>query len=695
MKRAFFLLVVLCLAVIAPLVRAQQAEQTEREAMYYRYLEFASLVKGGSIQPHWMADGSSFWYTEGGPANTVIWKVDPKEDTKNPLFDTARLRQVLTDALDHEPPYQGLPFDKFTFVEEGEKAVKFTVEGKEFILQLDTYTIARAPVLSEEEKNRLVPRIGQKGLSGWPEAREVLSPDRRWFASLKEHNLWLRSTYDGRSVQITSDGVKDYQWAAATHWQVGPWAVWSPDSFKLAVKKEDSRAVESVLVAHWLKPSAEVEWFHKPRTGGPLPQTKLFVVDILSKRQVRLDTGEEPDHYFYILGWRPDGSELLFLRTDREHKKLDLMAANPNTGATRVVLTETQKTFVIRPTYFRDWMQLFTLLEDGNRFIWMSERDGWNHLYLYDREGNLIRRLTEGPFPVLRPRRGKGVVAVDEKAGWVYFTALAEQRLYDGHLYRVNLEGKGFKRLTEETGWHTIQFAPSKEFFLDTHSTVDRPPVVELRRADGTLLQTLSKANIDALKELKWSPPEEFVVKAVDGKTDLYGVLYKPYDFDPNKKYPVIDHIYAGPQRTNVPRTFIHWPVPQALAQLGFIVFGVDARGTPGRGKEFQDVVYGHFGRHEIPDHVATLQQLAEKRPYMDLSRAGIYGYSWGGYFTIRAMLLAPDVYHVGIAGSPPVDAYTGATIYEPYWGYQKQIKRATSTPPTLAWRATSKASCS
>ncbi|MEE9127876.1 MAG: DPP IV N-terminal domain-containing protein, partial [Planctomycetota bacterium] len=337
MKRAFFLLVVLCLAVIAPLVRAQQAEQTEREAMYYRYMEFASLVKGGSIQPHWMADGSSFWYTEGGPANTVIWKVDPKEDTKNPLFDTARLRQVLTDALGHEPPYQGLPFDKFTFVEEGEKAVKFTVEGKEFILQLDTYTIARAPVLSEEEKNRLVPRVGQKGLSGWPEAREVLSPDRRWFASLKEHNLWLRSTYDGRSVQITTDGVKDYQWAAATHWQVGPWAVWSPDSFKLAVKKEDSRAVESVLVAHWLKPSAEVEWFHKPRTGGPLPQTELFVVDILSKRQVRLDTGEEPDHYFYILGWRPDGSELLFLRTDREHKKLDLMAANPNTGATRVV----------------------------------------------------------------------------------------------------------------------------------------------------------------------------------------------------------------------------------------------------------------------------------------------------------------------------------------------------------------------
>ena len=678
-----------CLAVglvlIAPLVQAQEnnasaaeAKQAEREAMYYRYLEFASYVKGGSIQPHWMADGLSFWYAEGAPANTVIWKVDPRVNTKTPLFDTARLRQALIPLLGHEPPYPGLPFEEFTFLDDSETAVKFTVEGKEFILRLDTYAITGAPVLSEPERSRVVPQAVRRGFfAQYPPVMEVLSPDRRWFASLKEHNLWLRSTYDGRSVQITTDGVKDYQWAAATHWQVGPWAVWSPDSFKLAVKKEDSRAVESVLVAHWLKPSAEVEWFHKPRTGGPLPQTELFVVDILSKRQVRLDTGEEPDHYFYILGWRPDGSELLFLRTDREHKKLDLMAANPNTGATRVVLTETQKTFVIRPTYFRDWMQLFTLLEDGNRFIWMSERDGWNHLYLYDLEGNLIRRLTEGPFPVLRPRRGKGVVAVDEKAGWVYFTALAEQRLYDGHLYRVNLEGKGFTRLTEATGWHTIQFAPSKEFFLDTHSTVDRPPAVELRRADGTLLQTLSKANIDALKELKWSPPEEFMVKAPDGKTDLYGVLYKPYDFDPNKKYPVIDHIYAGPQRTNVPRTFIHWPVPQALAQLGFIVFMVDARGTPGRGKEFQDVVYGNFGRHEIPDHVAAVEQLAEKRPYMDLSRVGIFGHSWGGYFTIRALLLAPDVYHVGVASAPAVALSDFRRSVEPYMGLPQNNKDA------------------
>ncbi len=665
MKRAFFLMVLLCLAVIAPPVRAQQAEQSEREAMYYRYLEFPSYVKGGSIQPHWMADGSSFWYAEGAPANTVIWKVDPKANTKTPQFDTPRLRRALTDALGHEPPYKGLPFDKFTFVDD-EKAIKFTVEDKEFILQLDTYTISRVPALSEAEKSRLVPQIVRKSFPRtWPDLMEVLSPDGRWFASLKEHNLWLRSTYDGRRVQLTTDGSKDYGWRG--QWGAR-WAWWSPESFKLAFKMVDTRKVRKIPIVHYLNLPEEVEWFHKALPGGPIPQTELFIVDILSKRQVRVDTGEEPDQYIRILGWRPDGSELLFVRVDRTFKKMDLMAANPATGSSRVILTETEKTWVRTPG--------FTLLGDGKRFIWMSERDGWRHLYLYDLDGTLIQRLTEGAFPVVR------VIAVDEKLGWVYFTAHGDQqRPYDTHLYRVNLEGRGFTRLTEATGQHAIHFSPSKEFFLDRHSTPTRPPVVELRRAGGTLLQTLSRANIDALKELKWSPPEEFVVKAADGKTDLYGLLLKPYDFDPTKKYPVIDHIYAGPQTTWVPRTFtierrtLIGKLAQPLAQLGFIVFIVDARGTPERGKEFQDVVYGNLGRHEIPDHVATLTQLAEKRPYMDLSRVGIFGGSWGGWMTVRAMLLAPGVYHVAVA------SLSGADLYDQGAGVERDMGLPQNNP--------------
>jgi len=452
-------------------------------------------------------------------------------------------------------------------------------------------------------------------------------------------------------------------------------AKWSPYNFKLAAVKVDNRKVHRLPIVHWLKPQEEVEWVPFTKVGGPMPQVEIFVIDILSRKQIRVDIGNKPDQLLRIIGWLPDSSELLFTRMSRDFKVLDLIAANSNDGSTRVILTETQKTF-IDPPYLSG--SGFSLFEDGKRFIWISERDGWAHLYLYDINGNLIRRLTTGTFPVMK------VVTMDEKRSWVYFTAHADTRLYDTHLYRVDFEGKRFKRLTEGTGQHNVapnilrlfgalegnQFSPSKEFFLDTHSSVDRPPVVELRKADGTLLQTLTQANIDALKDLKWSPPEEFVIKAADGQTDLYGVLYKPYDFDPNKKYPVIDHIYNGPQTTWVPRTFINSRGirAQALAQLGYIVFLVDGRGTPERGKEFQDVVYRNIGRNEILDHVATLHQLAEKRPYMDLNRVGVFGGSWGGYMVFRALVLAPDVYHVGISTTPGVEfAYMGNGAVEPW----------------------------
>ncbi len=652
-------ILVLSVGVLANTAFSQDEKQSERKTMYYRYLKFASLVKGGSIQSYWMADGSSFWYAEGVPDKTIIYKVDPKANIKEAMFDTERLRQALIPLLRHELPYKGLPFKEFTFVDK-EKAVKFTVEGREFICQLETYKITPVPLLSKAEKNRKVPQFVRKGImAGVPDVMEILSPDGRWFLGAKDHNLYLRSTYDGRSEPLTTDGIKDYEWDVEG-------AKWSPDSFKVAVLKIDMRKVPLLPLVHWLKPIEEVEWVHFSKAGGPIPQEEVFIIDIFSKKQVRVDTGDEPDQYISIVDWLPDGSELLLSRTNRELKKLDLIAANPITGSTWIILTETQETFV---SQFGFSGSFFTLLEDGKRFIWISERDKWAHLYLYDINGTLIKRLTKGTFPVL------GVTTVDEKAGWVYFTAHAEKRLYDTHLYRVNFEGKGLKRITKATGQHNIQFSPSNEFYLDTHSSTDRPPVVELRKADGTLLQTLSEANIDALKDLKWSPPEEFIVKAADKKTDLYGVLYKPYDFDPKKKYPVIDQIYNGPQTTWVPRTFTGrrgvWP--QALAQLGFIIFMVDGRGTPERGKEFQDVVYGNFGRNEIPDHVAALKKLAEKRPYMDLDRVGIFGGSWGGYMTVRAVVLAPEVYHVGIAIYPVVDLYDHmASAIEPFMGLPK-----------------------
>jgi dipeptidyl aminopeptidase/acylaminoacyl peptidase len=294
----------------------------------------------------------------------------------------------------------------------------------------------------------------------------------------------------------------------------------------------------------------------------------------------------------------------------------------------------------------------FSLLADGKRFIWLTDTDEWLHLYLYDIEGNLLRRLTEGPFPVLR------LVEVDEEEGWVYFIAHGDRtRPDDTQLYRVGLEGSRLSQLTESPGQHDIRFSPSKKYFLESHSSLSRPPRVELRQADGRLLQTLAVADIESLKLLQWTPPEEFVVKAADGETDLYGVMYKPYDFDPKKRYPVIVSMH-DPARKFERRG--SWP--QAIAQLGFVTFQVNVRRpwTSGaRGSEFKRITYGNFGRHEIPDHVAVLRNLAKTRPYMDLSRVGVRGQSFGGYFAIRALLQAPDVYHVGIAVAPITDLYT------------------------------------
>jgi len=242
-----FVIVVICLLVIVPLVHAQETTQSEREAMYYRYLEFDSYVKGGSIEPHWMVDGSSFWYAEGAPENTVIWKVDPTANTKTPLFDTARLREALTPLFGQEPPYQGLPFEEFAFLDDSEKAVKFTVQDREFSLQLGTYAITPLPLQSEEERTRRIPQVVWRDVAGRDRLWEVLSPDSSWFAGVRDNNLWLRATNEDRSVQMTVDGIEDYGWSVAG-------AKWSPDGSKLALFKRDYREVPKMPIVHWWKP---------------------------------------------------------------------------------------------------------------------------------------------------------------------------------------------------------------------------------------------------------------------------------------------------------------------------------------------------------------------------------------------------------------------------------------------------------
>lgn len=638
---------------------AQQAEDAEREEAYRRLLTLSSLVQGGSIEPHWMQDGDRFWYADGAPRSTVIWVVDPEANTKEALFDTARVRGTLAGVLGVALPSAGLPFDSFSFVDETQRAVRFEVANRAFEMDLETYALEEVTGAGARRTDPQGPRPG-----------EIPSPDGRWFAGVHDYNLWLRSAADGRTVALTEDGVANQAWdprARRRSFTFVPqlrwawWSPWSPDGRWLAAKKVDYTGLPRFPVVDWLGGDYDIEWIRHAWPDGRTWHDELYLLDVDSGRQVHVQTPEAHDRVIVILGWRPDGSELLFFHIDARWQRLDLMAADPESGSVRTILTETQNTFLYVPSWRSP---LITLLPSGDRFVWRSERDGWSHLYLYRIDGTLLLRLTEGPFPVER------VVAIDERNGWVYFIAHTDpDRPYDAHLCRVGLDGGAFKQLTAAPGRHEVRLSPSQRFFLDTHTNVDLLPATELRRTDGELLRTLAEADPRPVEALGWTPPEEFQVTSADGETELWGVLHRPYSFDPDKKYPVIDLMLGRPDVGVNELQRSHSRAAEAWARLGYVVVQVDARGTPDRGKAFHDVVYGNLGRHEIPDHVAALRQLAAQRPYMDLDRVGTYASGYSSYFAIRAMLLAPETYKVGVSLNGMVNAEGSSYWFRWYLG--------------------------
>ncbi|MDH3735099.1 MAG: DPP IV N-terminal domain-containing protein, partial [Gemmatimonadota bacterium] len=391
---------------------AAQDVSAERDAMFMRYWSFAGLVKGGVVQPNWLSDGSRFWYATGGPDSTGITLVDPAANQARPLFDVARLRDALETALGHRPPYDGVPFETLELTEEPALdrpgRARFVVEDTEYEVGLEDYVV-RATGRSATTRERSTPRLIREAFpSTSTDLYETPSPDGRWFLGDDEQDLWLRAYSDDREEPLTQDGEEWFTWTAGG-------AAWSPSSVRVAALKIDNRHVLKIPLVHWLKPHEEVEWWSFTKAGGALPRPELHIVDVLSKRDVAVDVGEDPEIYLSILDWTSDGSELLFYRMNRAFNRLDLMAADPLTGASRVILTETQPTFIKGINQNPGWSSLARLLSDGERLLWISERDGWDHIYLYDLRGAMIRRLTRGAWPVV------GIAAVDEQNGWVYF----------------------------------------------------------------------------------------------------------------------------------------------------------------------------------------------------------------------------------------------------------------------------------
>ena len=668
----------------------------DREAAYRQYLDYQDMIDGGRVAANWLPDGSTFWTEEGGPNDRRILKVDPADNTVAPLFDVARLRAALTAALGHEPAGAGVPFARFQMVGPGTAA--FVLEGANFTLDLNTYKVTRqlppssfSIELVKSEAERAVPgtylRERFQGLGPLP-SPEAMSPDGKWIATVRNNNLALRATIDGQEVPVTDDGTDADFWDV----EAALWQPWSPSSEQIAVIRQHADGMPTIPTIKWLKPLEEVREVITIPAGANLYRSELHLLDIHARQPRHVDMGDNTDHYLRVLTWLPDGSELIVARYNRVLSSVELLAVDAVTRAVRTVMTEASETFLTNH-HEAIWAAEtgFFLLPDGSGFIWNSERSGWDHLYHYDMNGRLVRRLTSGDWPV------KDVVRVDQENGWVYFTGHGDQsRPYDTHLYRVGLDGRGFAQLTEGKGQHNASISPSAEYFVDAFSNVDAPPRTELRRADGSLVRMLGEADIGRLEAFGFVAPEEHVVKAADGETDLWVTMHFPNDFDPERKYPVVEYIYAGPQTVWRPMDFgddlgpfgallgrsVNFP--RALAQLGMLVVILDGRGTPERSKAFHDTVYMNWGQFEIDDHAGAIRQLGERLPYMDLDRVGVMGASWGGHFTFRAMTQAPDLYKVGISEVPGYSSRR-FTLYEVYLGMPQENKAAYDAADALA----------
>ena len=509
----------------------------------------------------------------------------------------------------------------------------------------------------------------------------VESPDGRLAAFIRDWNLWVRDTATGVETPLTTDGTTDYGYATDnagwTH-SDRPILVWSPDSNRIATFRQDQRRTSEMVLVGTRAGAPEVERWKYPFVGDEhVTMIERVIIDVPARKLVRLDLPPEQHRSTLCddvscyggwedVQWAPDGASIAFASTSRDHKDTWLRVADAATGAVRTVYREHV------PTYFEsgNGRVNWKYLPGSNEFIWFSERSDWGHLYLYDlASGTLKHAITAGEGNVTQVLR----VDPDSRTVWFRGVGMEDGRNpYYQHFYKASLDGGDATLLTPEDANHTVTMSPDGTYFVDSYSTPTVPPVTVLRASDdGRTIATVASADDSRLRATGWVPPPPITVTARDVRTTLYGMMFTPTDLDPSKKYPVVNYIYPGPQTGSVRgRSFTAARIDhQALAELGFVVVAIDGLGTPWRSKRFHDAFDGDIGDNTLPDQVAGLKQLAERHPWMDLDRVGVWGHSGGGYATADAMFTYPDFYKVGISESGNHDN----RVYEDDWAEKWQ----------------------
>jgi dipeptidyl aminopeptidase/acylaminoacyl peptidase len=623
--------------------------------------------------------GNRFWYRDVANGSTTFLLIDAPRGTRAPAFDHALMATALNTAGIRNASAGNLPITALEFAD-ANATVIVTVNGERYRCAMAAaYTCAKQPIPLAHQQGtpNAQPQTGvsatatggNAGMSTNPVTaaplrpgrdEAVVSPDGKRAAFIRNWNLWVRDVMTGEEKPLTTDGVKDYGYATDNAgWTHSNRAivVWSPDSKMVATFQQDQRKTGMMYMVSTNIGHPTLEAWPYPLPGDKdVTMIERVIIDTDAAKVTRLKMPADQHRSSLCddiscrgggwddVQWSDDAKTLAFLSTSRDHRREDLRMADVATGAVRDVMHEEV------PTYFEsgNGRVNWRYLSKRNEILWFSERSNWGHLYLYDATtGKQKSQVTSGDWNVTQ------VLRLDDKNNEIVFEGVGREKGWDPYYaaaYRVGLDGKNLRLLTPESSNHASTLSEDGKYFVDVYSTPQVPPIAVLRDAEGKRVMEIASADISRLKATGWQPPENFTVKARDGKTDLYGLMFKPSNFDASKKYPIVNYIYPGPQTGSVgSRNFSASRSDDAgLAELGFIVISLDGMGTPWRSKKFHDAYFGDMGDNTLPDQVAGMKELGEKNAWIDMTRVGIWGHSGGGFATADAMFRYPTFFQVG-----------------------------------------------
>jgi dipeptidyl aminopeptidase/acylaminoacyl peptidase len=663
------------LIILAAAPGALQAQGTVADYTRARGLsdQFGDRVVGVARNVTWIEEERRFWYDRSLDGGHEFVLVDADAGTREPAFDHAAVAASLSALTGNSYTATTLPFNQFEFggEEAGSPYIEFRFEGDDWRCDTATWSCAQPPDSG--------PESSASGSDDSDDEPPILSPDGRYAVEVQDFNVVIRDVASDEVILRSTDGSAGDAYRRGT-------IEWSPDSEKLAVyrvRPAFDRRVHYVESSpdDQVQPNYFNRTYRKPGDVLAIEQPVLF--HIPDRRQVIVDRTLFPNAYSQTdPEWWDGGRAFRFEYNQRGHQVYRIIEVDGVTGVARTVVDEQEETFF---SYYSTLDRYYA--DESGEIIWTSERDGWKHLYLYDaRTGSVKNQITSGEWIV------RDIVRVDEETRQIWFEAsgyYADQDPYFIHHFRVNFDGTGLTPLTEADGTHELEWSDDGAYYVDTWSRVDLPPVSEVRRAsDQSRVMVLEQADASALEAEGWQAPEPFVARGRDGTTDIWGVIVRPTNFDPERSYPVIEYIYAGPHDHFVPKAFSAYNSMMAQAELGFVVVQIDGMGTAQRSKAFHDVAWKNLKDAGFPDRILWHEAAAARYPWYDTSRVGIYGTSAGGQNSLGALLFHPDFYHVAVSAAGCHDNRMDKISWNEQWmGWPVGPQYAESSNVDNAWR--------